>query len=80
MPTERITILPILRLKPARRRKYLWRLLIRQPQRIKRIPEQILVAVAEDTVHVGIGDHVVGEMEHGEVEAVVASFVKDDLT
>lgn len=80
MPTERITILPILRLKPSRRRKYLRRLLIRQPQRIKRIPEQILVAVSEDAVHVGIGDHVIGEMKDGEVETVVASFVEDDLS
>jgi hypothetical protein len=80
MPTELITILPILRLEPTRRRKNLGRLLIRQAQSVERIPEEILVAVSEETIHIRVGDHVIGEVKDGEVEAVVAAFVKDDLS
>lgn len=64
MATKLITILPILCLESARRCENLGRLLIRQAQRVKRIPEKILVAIAEHAVHVGIGDHVICEVEH----------------
>lgn len=79
MATELVAVVPILRLEPACRGKDLGRLLIRQTQSIEGIPEQILVAVSKITVHFLMGDHVVGEMQHGEVQAVVTSFVKHDL-
>jgi hypothetical protein len=80
MATELIAVVSTLRLVPTSCRKDLGRLLIWQSQCIEGITEQILVAVSEVTVHLLIGDHVVGEMQYREVQAVVASLVKYDLT
>jgi hypothetical protein len=41
--------------------------------------EGVLVTVREEPVHLFIRHHVVGEVQHGEVQPVVTPLVKDDL-
>lgn len=79
MPAKLIAIIAILRLESTGRRKDFGRLLVGQSQGIEGIPEQILVAVSEISVHLLVGNHVVGKVQNRKIQAIVASFVKDHL-
>jgi hypothetical protein len=80
MSAEVDAVVSILCLITSRRRKYFWSLLIGQSKRVERISEEILVAITEETVHVGIGYHVICQMQDSKVQTIIASFIKDDLS